>query len=88
MKKTMAKVSLFIMVAFYILGFFLIFASSSIGERMGNKALTEAGGVMDTGQYERIIETNTTSFKLVGSIVSLVGGFGLVLSGYALYKEL
>lgn len=43
---------------------------------------------MDTSEYERIIDTNTSNYQIVGGITSLVGGCGLLLSGFALYKEL
>ena len=43
---------------------------------------------MDTSQYERIIDTNTSNFRTVGLILSLAGGFGFLLSGFALYNEL
>jgi uncharacterized membrane protein YjjP (DUF1212 family) len=88
MKKRMAGTSLLVMVIIFVIGLILIFLSSSIGERIGFNAIQNNGGSIDTSTYERIINSNTSNFRTVGLVVSLVGGFGLLLSGYALYKEL
>lgn len=61
---------------------------ASIGQKMGSDAINARGGSMDTSSYERIIDTNTSNYRTVGLVLSLVGGFGTLLSGYALYKEL
>lgn len=73
---------------FFILGFVLIFSSSSIGENKGDRLIVSTGGSMDISQYERIIESTTSNFRTTGLILSLVGGFGFLISGYAIYKEL
>lgn len=88
MKKKMAKKSLYIMVMVFIIGIILIFSSPLIGQNLGDKAIGRNGGVMDTSQYHRIIDTNSSTFQTAGLVLSLVGGFGLLLSGFALYKEL
>jgi len=88
MKKEMAKKSLCIMAIIFIIGIITIFSSLSIGENFGSKAMQKNGGSMDTSRYERIIDNNTSNFQTIGMILSLVGGFGLLISGFALYKEL
>ena len=88
MKKEMAKKSLAIMIFVFIIGCILIFSSPLMGQSFGDKAIQRNGGSMDTSRYERIIDTNTSNFQTVGMILSLVGGFGLLISGFALYKEL
>lgn len=55
---------------------------------MGDMAIRSNGGIMGTSQYERIIESTTSNFKITGVILSCVGGFGILISGYALYREL
>lgn len=82
------KRALYAMVVMLIVGLILILSSTSIGNRMGSNAMRRNGGAMDTGQYERIVDTNTSNFRTVGLISSLVGGFGMLLSGFALYNEL
>lgn len=88
MKKKMAQTSLCVMVAAFIIGLILIFSSASVGQSMGRTAMHENGGSIDTRVYERIINSNTSNFQTAGLVLSLVGGFGVLLSGYALYKEL
>lgn len=84
----MAKRTLYIMGVMLIVGLILILFSTEIGNKMGYNAIQRSGGSMDTSQYERIIDTNTSNFKTVGLILSLVGGLGFLLSGFALYNEL
>jgi hypothetical protein len=87
-KKKIAKRALYVMVVMLIIGLALILSSTSIGDRIGYNAIQRHGGSMGTSEYERIVDTNTSNFRTVGLILSLVGGFGLLLSGFALYNEL
>lgn len=88
MKKKMAKTSLYMMMVAFIVGMILIFSSAAIGQGMGRSAMQANGGSIDTRVYERIIDTNTLNYRTAGAIISLIGGFGVLLSGYAVYKEL
>ncbi|MDP4089944.1 MAG: hypothetical protein Q8930_11825 [Bacillota bacterium] len=88
MKKKMVKTSLCVMAITFVIGIALILSSVSIGQKAGDNAMQRNGGVMDTSQYERIINTNTSNYQIIGGVLSLMGGFGILLSGYALYKEL
>lgn len=88
MKKEMAKKSLALMITVFIIGCILILSSPLIGQNLGDKAIQRNGGSMDTGRYERIIDTNASNYQTIGTIIALVGGFGLLLSGFAVYKEL
>lgn len=80
--------SLAIMCFMFITGLALIFSAPSIGRNAGNAAVRNNGGVMDTNQFERIIDGTTVSYQIGGLAISLVGGFGLLISGYAFYKEI
>lgn len=88
MKKKFVKNSLTSMVIVLVLGFILIFSSGSIGQNKGDSAVVSNGVSMDTSQYTRIIETTTSNFRTTGLILSLIGGFWFLISGYELYKEL
>lgn len=88
MKKKMAKTSLLIMCILFVVGLILIFSSLLIGQNAGDQAISDAGGSMDTNRYNRIIDTTTENYRTGGLVLSLVGGFGVLLSGYALYKEI
>lgn len=88
MKLKMAKTSLCVMIITLGIGFIMIFSSLSLGQNIGDNAMQKNGGAMDTRAYERIIDTSTSNFQTVGEILSLIGGLGILLSGYAFYKEL
>jgi hypothetical protein len=88
MKKKFALNALLVMIVLTILGLIFIFSSGTIGQNMGSNAIANNGGSMDTNTYERIIDSTTTSFQIGGVILSLIGGYGILLCGYALYKEL
>lgn len=88
MKKKFIICALIIMVIVLIIGVTLILNSVGVGENAGNEAIQRHGGSMDTAAYERIIADTTTNFRTIGAILSLIGGFGVLLSGYGVYKEL
>ena len=88
MKKKIAIASLVIMCVMFIIGLVLIFSAPTIGRNAGNAAIRNNGGGMDTNQFERIIDGTTVSYQMGGLVISLVGGFGLLVSGYTLYKEI
>ena len=86
-KKFIIRVLSVISVTF-IIGLVLIFSAPSIGINAGDRAVRNAGGTMETSQVEWIVDETTASYRLTGLVVSLVGGFGMVTSGYVLYKEI
>lgn len=88
MKKVNIKRILFIMVVMLFIGLILIMYSTKIGKKIGYNAIQKNGGSMDASSYEMIIETSTSNFHTGGLVLSLVGGLGSLLSGYALYNQL
>lgn len=88
MKKKIATSSLIVTGIAFVIGLILIFSSVDIGQSKGDKSITENGGVMNTNEYNRIIEDSTIAYRTGGLVISLVGGFGVLLSGYALYNEI
>ena len=88
LKKKIAITALVIMSALFITGLVLIFSAPSIGQNAGSAAIRNNGGTIDTNQYERIISSTITSYQMGGLVLSLTGGFGLLVSGYAIYKEI
>lgn len=88
MKTKIAIKSLIVTGIAFVIGIILIFSSAEIGQSKGMKAMTENGGMMDTNEYESIVEDSTKSYRTGGVVISLVGGFGVLISGYALYNEI
>ena len=87
MKKKIAAKAFVCMCIVFLIGLVLIFTAPSLGRNAASVALQENGGSMDTSQYERIIDHTTVSYQAGGFAIALVGGFGLLLGGYALYKD-
>ncbi len=88
MKKKAAIASICVMVLVFVIGIILILSSVDIGQGYGNDAMRRNGGSMDTSSYERIIDSNITNYRLVGLLLSSLGGMGILLFGHSLYKEL
>ena len=88
MRKKFAINALIVMSGIFILGLILVLYSGEIGQHAGSKAIRNQGGSMDTSKYERIIKTTTVNFQIVGGVLSIIGGCGLIVSGYSTYREL
>lgn len=80
--------SLKCMVISFIIGMILIFLSTSIGLKMGYDAIQASGGGMETSQYEIIVKSNIDNFRTGGFVFSFIGGLGILMSGYTLYKNI
>ena len=87
-KQKIAKQTLTYTAVIMVIGLVLILASGWLGDYMGSNALQNQGGMMDTSEYERIIQITTDNVRAIGFIVSIISGIGLVMSGYALYNLL
>jgi len=87
MSKKMVGVFLVFMCFLFIIGLVLIFSAPSSGQNAGTNAIWKRGGSIDTWEYQQIIESTTSAYRTGGLVISLVGGFGMLLSGYALFKE-
>jgi hypothetical protein len=87
-KKKIAQCSLVLMCIGFIVGLLLIFTAPSRGIDEGNRFVMRMGGFVDTNQFEQVIQGTIRSHQIGGFVLSFVGGFGVILSGYALYKEM
>lgn len=88
MKKNYVLCSLIVMSILFITGLVMLFSSTAAGQSEGSRAMRENGGSMDTQKYYLVIETTVENYRTGGMVISMVGGFGILLSGYALYKEI
>ena len=88
MKKKFALISLVVMVCLFLGGLVMLFSSTSAGLNEGHNAMQANGGSMDTQRYYSIINSTTENYRTAGMVISLVGGFGLLISGYGVYKEI
>lgn len=88
MNKKVAIGALVPMGIFFIVGLVLIFSSSSIGLKAGDNYAKLGNGFYGNTQYEHVVNGTTTAYQMGGLAISLVGGFGLLIGGHALYKEM
>lgn len=88
MKKKYVLCSLIIMSILFIGGLVMLFSSTATGQSAGSRAMRENGGSMDTQRYYLVIESTIENYRIGGMVISMVGGFGILISGYALYKEI
>ncbi len=87
MRKRFVRLSLIIMIVMILVGLILILFSNTIGRIIGTDYVQE-GNLVTTTEDPAVVEANTCNLRIVGSILSLIGGFGMLMSGFALYKEL
>ena len=71
-----------------IVGLVFVFTAPTIGQNAGHREIMRQGGSMDTHQFERVISASTTAFTVGGAVISLIGGSGVLVSGYLVIKEL
>jgi hypothetical protein len=87
-KRRYVLTSIIVMSFLFIGGLIMLFSSTALGQSAGGRAILSNGGSMDTQQYINIINSTTENFRTAGMIISFVGGFGVLLSGYGIYKEI
>jgi hypothetical protein len=87
MKRNFVIVSLVIMAVLFIGGLVTLFNSTDTGRETGYKEMQKLGGMIGE-QYNFIISSTTENYRIGGMVIALVGGFGMLVSGYGLYKEL
>jgi len=88
MKKKIAVYTFVGMCLGFIVGLVLIFSAPTRGFYEGTRFVRRMGGSVDTNQFEILIEGTIISYQAGGFVISLVGGLGMIVSGYVLHKEL
>ena len=88
MKKKYVVTLLIIMSLLFLGGLIMLFSSTAIGQNAGHREVQARGGSMDGEQYNNVINSTTENFRTAGMVISLVGGFGVLLSGCGVYKEI
>lgn len=88
MKKRFATTAFVLMLVLFISGLVMVFSSTKMGQNEGRKAMQANGGSIDTQKYYTIIDSTSENFRSAGIIISLIGGLGLLISGYGIYNEI
>lgn len=88
MKKDFLKNYLYTMVIICVIGFVIIFSSGAIGDSMGYSYLQKYDNGVSSNTFEKYLNDITSNFRTAGQVLSTVGGFGILICGYAYYNEL
>jgi hypothetical protein len=67
-----------ILLVLFVVGLFILFRSVGWGTEAANDYLRSQGGGMDTTQFTIILQEYITTYRWIGSILSIIGGLGLV----------
>lgn len=67
----------------FIAGIMILLSAVNFGLETAQNAIQANGGTMATEEYYWIMQTNTLSFQLLGSILSVLGGLLTILTVFA-----
>jgi phosphotransferase system glucose/maltose/N-acetylglucosamine-specific IIC component len=74
------KSSRVVSIILFIIGIGVIYKSAILGLNKANSYLANNGGSMDTSQFMNIMQGEIISFRLIGLILSLIGGLIFIKS--------
>lgn len=77
-KTTQLIGKLFIFGAVFVIGIIIIMSSINLGDNEISNIMKAHGGSMDTNQYIIYLEQSIIKYRIVGSIISLLGGLGVL----------
>lgn len=67
----------FFVVTFWA-GLFILMDSVNLGGKEASKIMHDNGGIMDTNTYLIYLEQSITKYRFIGSILSILGGLGVI----------
>lgn len=73
-------------ICLFVAGMIVLFNGTNIGMFLANQTLSANGGSMGTEKYYFIMESNTLSCQLGGTVLSIIGGISTVIFGYRCVK--
>lgn len=88
MKKQYVNTMMIVVLVLFVIGIGMILKSTEIGEAAGSKSIRARGGSMDTELYHFVIESTAEKYEKAGVVLASLGGFGILLCGLGIYKEL
>jgi len=71
---------LIISAAVLIIGIIVLMNSINLGNQEVSNILKAHGGGMDTAKYHIYLEQSIIKYRFTGAILSLLGGFGMLLT--------
>jgi hypothetical protein len=64
--------------AIFIVGMIILMNSTSLGDNEVSGMIRANGGSMDTGTYLVYLEQSIVKYRFMGSILSVLGGLGIL----------
>ena len=64
----------------FVIGIIILMNSINLGDNEMSNIMNAHGGRMDTNAYMIYLEQSIIKYRIVGSILSLLGGIGVVLT--------
>lgn len=69
--------------AAFVIGFIILLSSINLGEHEMSNIMKAHGGSMDTNKYLIYFEQSIIKYRILGSILSLLGGIGIITTTYS-----
>lgn len=88
MKKLILKRALIVTIVSFFVGLLIILSAQPLATKWGTQVVEQGGGFTVYSSEPEAIEAMTLSLVIVGSLISITGGAGLLISGYLWYKQL
>ena len=88
MKELFLKRALMITVISFFIGLSIILGAQPLATKWGTEIVEQGEGFSISNSDPEEIEKMTISLITVGSLISITGGAGVLMSGYAWYKQL
>lgn len=73
-------VKLLIFSAVFVIGIIILISSTNLGDYEVSNIMKAHGGSMDTNQHILYLEQSIIKYRTLGSILSLLGGLGALLT--------
>lgn len=64
--------------AFFVIGLIVLINSTTLGDHETSNIVKAYGGSMDTNKYLIYLEQSIIKYRFVGSILSILGGLGVL----------
>lgn len=86
-KKKGLGIGTFFCICLFAIGILLMNRSTEIGIQLGQKAIMDNGGSLETKKYFYVMQESANDYRQTGSVVSTVGGVGIILFVLQCIKE-
>ncbi|AFS78488.1 hypothetical protein Curi_c14780 [Gottschalkia acidurici 9a] len=69
-----------IFISIFVIGLIILMKSINLGEKEVSNIVSISGGSVDTAIYLIYLEKSIEKYRLIGSILSVLGGLGIIIN--------